>query len=298
MYRTIDSQVHDDPKFKKLTLEGKYLFLYLITNRHSHLSGIYYLPDCLIAHETGIPIKRLDALWRGFDTLSIAFRDRSRDLVWVKNMLKYQSTGQNAKVAVVKHLLTLEDSKLKRDFIQYYPDLKGIRAKHIRYPSDTPPIPIDTPSDTPPDGLRHQEQEQEQEQEKEQYCTERSEGDHSVREVPQEAVPSSPVVLTLLLNDGSEYGVTEEVVGEFKNLYQGVDVDQELRTMKGWCFSNPKKRKTRTGILRFINSWLADKQNGGRLGGNGARPNPPPRADLHEKNLGTFQRFVERAEIK
>ena len=31
--------------------------------------------------------------------------------------------------------------------------------------------------------------------------------------------------------------------------------------MKGWLFSNPTKRKTKTGMLRFINGWLTKEQD-------------------------------------
>ena len=33
--------------------------------------------------------------------------------------------------------------------------------------------------------------------------------------------------------------------------------------MRGWLLSNPKKRKTAGGMLRFVNSWLAKEQNRG-----------------------------------
>ena len=72
---------------------------------------------------------------------------------------------------------------------------------------------------------------------------------------------SSPAVITILLNDGSEYPVTQDDIDEWSNLYQAVDVIQELRKMKGWANANPKKRKTKQGIKRFINSWLAKEQD-------------------------------------
>lgn len=76
-------------------------------------------------------------------------------------------------------------------------------------------------------------------------------------------IPHEPnCFITLLLNDKSEYTVTMESVKEYKELYPSVDVEQALRSMKGWCISNPAKRKTRSGICRFINSWLAREQNG------------------------------------
>ena len=42
--------------------------------------------------------------------------------------------------------------------------------------------------------------------------------------------------------------------------------------MIGWIDANPKKRKTRQGIKRFIASWLSKEQDKGR-GGSGSRPN-------------------------
>lgn len=74
-------------------------------------------------------------------------------------------------------------------------------------------------------------------------------------------VSSSPVVITILLNDGSEFAVTQADVNGWAALYQAVDIMQELRKMKGWSEANPKKRKTKGGIKRFINSWLAKEQD-------------------------------------
>ena len=46
---------------------------------------------------------------------------------------------------------------------------------------------------------------------------------------------------------------------------------QELRNMKGWLDANPNKRKTHSGMQRFINGWLAKEQNkGGRNNGKSA----------------------------
>ena len=75
---------------------------------------------------------------------------------------------------------------------------------------------------------------------------------------------SAPVV-TIILNDGSEYPVSQSYVDEMQKLYPAVDVMQELRAMKAWCINNQKKRKTKSGINRFINSWLSREQDrGGR----------------------------------
>ena len=87
------------------------------------------------------------------------------------------------------------------------------------------------------------------------------------------AAPSSPVVISIILNDKTEHPITEADVASWKALYPAVDVMQELRKMKGWADANPTRRKTKAGIKRFINSWLAKEQdnyhgpNSGRTGG-------------------------------
>jgi hypothetical protein len=76
-------------------------------------------------------------------------------------------------------------------------------------------------------------------------------------------------VITLTLNDESEYPITETLVEEWRNLYPGVDVMQELRNMRGWLSANPERVKTRRGVLRFVISWLQNSQDRRpRPGGN------------------------------
>lgn len=82
-------------------------------------------------------------------------------------------------------------------------------------------------------------------------------------EHPVAAEQTEPSVITLTLNTGEEYPITQSYINELMELYPAVDVMQELRTMKGWCNSNPRKRKTAGGIQRFINSWIAKVQNKG-----------------------------------
>lgn len=78
---------------------------------------------------------------------------------------------------------------------------------------------------------------------------------------PQAA--SAPPVISLPLNDGTFFDVSENDRAKWSQLYPNVDVLQQLRNMAGWCDSNPTKRKTRGGIKRFITSWLSREQDKG-----------------------------------
>lgn len=86
-----------------------------------------------------------------------------------------------------------------------------------------------------------------------------------------------PPFITLPLNTGEEYLVTAGDVEEYKKLYPSVNVEQALRSMRGWLLSNPGRRKTARGIRRFINSWLAREQD---RGGNMRTPARAARSDL------------------
>jgi len=108
----------------------------------------------------------------------------------------------------------------------------------------------------------------------------------------------APPVLTLLLLDGTEYGVTEKDVAEWQDTFPNVDVLQQLKAMKLWCRDNPKKRKTKNGIRRFITSWLDREQNRG--GNHAPQPavrqptqSPPPDASKREKGPTFLPEWAE-----
>lgn len=79
----------------------------------------------------------------------------------------------------------------------------------------------------------------------------------------KQSEPPEPPVITLQLNTGEEYGISQANVIEWSKLYPAVDVLQCLRNMKGWLISNPNKRKTSRGINRFITTWLQKEQDKG-----------------------------------
>ena len=79
-----------------------------------------------------------------------------------------------------------------------------------------------------------------------------------------EPEPSKSIFIEIETNkNGVLFPVTDEFVSQMKDLYPAVDVEQELRNMKGWAHTTPAKRKTYKGMPRFINRWLAREQDKG-----------------------------------
>ena len=107
----------------------------------------------------------------------------------------------------------------------------------------------------------------------------------------EQQADSTPPVIKIPLNDGSEHPVTQADVDEWAGLYPAVDVMQELRNMRGWAIANPKKRKTRSGVVKFINAWLASEQDKG-----GATPQAPPGQQQQQSLSGPLVKpFPQRA---
>lgn len=88
--------------------------------------------------------------------------------------------------------------------------------------------------------------------------TTKSQGDATKPVAPP---PQIALVISLPLNDGSEYPITEKQVSEWRSLYPAVDVMQALRSMRGWLQENRANRKTKSGIGKFVVAWLNREQD-------------------------------------
>lgn len=96
------------------------------------------------------------------------------------------------------------------------------------------------------------------------------ESESNPKEGGGEPQTASPPVVSIPLNDGTEYPVSQEQCQEWAGVYPAVDVIQQLREIREWCLNNPAKRKTARGVRGFITRWLAKEQDrGGRKGAKG-----------------------------
>lgn len=67
---------------------------------------------------------------------------------------------------------------------------------------------------------------------------------------------NSPSDYRMPLKDGSLFELMDNDLIMYRQVYEHINVDSELKKMIAWLVSNPSQRKTKRGILRFINSWL------------------------------------------
>lgn len=109
--------------------------------------------------------------------------------------------------------------------------------------------------------------------------------------------PHAPPVISFTLNDKSLHDIFQSDIDAWEELYPAVDIVQELRKMKGWLDSNPTKRKTKRGICRFINSWLARTQDSG--GNKGNHNNKKSKNEFcnfeqHDYDFDAIEKMLER----
>lgn len=70
-------------------------------------------------------------------------------------------------------------------------------------------------------------------------------------------------MIKMLLNNGETFNPEEADIIAWQKTYPAIDVHQELMAMESWLDANPTRRKTKKGIKRFINAWLARAQDKG-----------------------------------
>ena len=91
MYSKIDSLFWRDQKNRKLSDDGKLLFLYLLTCPHRSSIGLYYLPEQYVASDIKWTLERVQ---KGFKELlqnGCVKYDKDNEIVFIKNFLRYNS---------------------------------------------------------------------------------------------------------------------------------------------------------------------------------------------------------------
>jgi len=103
--RLINTEFWNDDFVQELDVEGKLLFLYLLSNPHTSICGVYKVSFRTISFETGIAFDRLSIV---FERLSKASKVYYIDgFVVIKNFTKHQQSNNNVKKGIERALSEL-----------------------------------------------------------------------------------------------------------------------------------------------------------------------------------------------
>ena len=141
--RGIDTSIWNHPDFQSVTLEARYLFLYLLTTPRGNQAGLFYLSLKSIHDDTGIPMDKILSLMDELHILDIVYYEK-KQMVWIKNYLRHQAHSPKYLVAVAKCLKQVHNQNIVAEYLKYN-DTVSIP---YRYPIDTVSIPYGYPIDT------------------------------------------------------------------------------------------------------------------------------------------------------
>jgi uncharacterized phage protein (TIGR02220 family) len=81
-------------KIKKLGLDAKLISLYLMTNPHANMIGVYYLPVSFIAHEVGLSVEQAEYAIYKLCEVDFCSYDIETEYIWVHEMGMTQISSQ------------------------------------------------------------------------------------------------------------------------------------------------------------------------------------------------------------
>lgn len=273
-YGLVFSQFWITPDIQNLSVDAKLLAIYLLTSTHTNMLGCFRLPIGYVAADLTWDFKRVA---HGFEELiqnRFVTRDEETSWVIIHNFLKWNPIeNPNQGKSIVKLF-----SQVPTHSTVYKPLINALLnyGHYLEEPFlnrlQTLIKPLNNPSTTLSKPLSNQEQAQEPEQDQEQ------EGSGELARHPnpsqslsvkifKNASPFNPLnfenefVMSIPLNNNSEFAITQSQINEWQSLYPQVDILQALRNIRAWNLANPKKRKTKLGILKHISTWLCKDQD-------------------------------------
>ena len=92
----------------------------------------------------------------------------------------------------------------------------------------------------------------------------RDQGNNSCSELAAPASKPAPSDRSPVFNcagNRKQWQATDEQIDGWIEAYPAVDVLAEMKRAKVWIDSNPVKKKTASGMARYINAWLSKSQN-------------------------------------
>jgi len=120
----------------------------LMTNAHTDILGIYYLPIPYLAHDIAISAEEATAALNKLCAFGFCRYDEQSEYIWVVNMTKYQiEEALKPQDNRVKHIQTLYESLPKlpflTDFYKMYAAYLHLKPRSTQKIIQPPPLQID-----------------------------------------------------------------------------------------------------------------------------------------------------------
>jgi hypothetical protein len=213
--------------------EAQIVAMYLMTAPLSTMIGVYQIPKLFIAHETGLTMEgACKGLARCIDT-GFCVYDEETETVFVVEMAAHQvgevlKAGDLRAKGIFKQYAAIAETEIGRAFFDRYGDDYSLPTKALVSPFEGALT----------DG----------------------EGASKPRNPVTAPAPVTAPVVLIPLDDDSEHPVTAADIAEFRSAYPRIDPEAECKKARAWCLGARANRKTRRGVGKFLNGWMARAQ--------------------------------------
>lgn len=241
-YRKVSVQMWNDAKFRSLSDDGKLVFIFVLT--HPHMTSVGGMRGTLagLAAELGWQTERLSKAFGESSERGAIWYDAEACFIAFPNFVKHnQPESPNVVKAWAKSFSELPESHLKSKLYKRVDE----EVKKL-------PLAFQKAFGSLSKDFANQEQEQEQEQKED------------LSEKPK--LVSSDTSISLPCADGSEYVYPEKYLDAARKAYSLVDIRKQVPMARAWLEANPTRKKTRRGMTKFLNSWLATAQKDAEKG--------------------------------
>lgn len=245
--------------------DAKLLGAYLFTGPHSNILGCYRVPDGYVMGDLSWAPERVSKAFEELSRKGFANRCGTTFWVFIVKYLKWNPPENPNQVKAMRRLAAQvpDNAAIKNGLEAALNEACG-PAKQVEL-FDEKQKPLETLVEPLADrfGIR----------------TRTRTSTKTEKEPSPEASSGAPPVngsaetaMMFPLVGGKQFAVSKAQVLKWAELYPAVDVMQEVRKMAGWLDSNPKNRKTSSGIMRFANRWLSGAQDRAPVSKPGGKP--------------------------
>ena len=118
MYTKVDALIWSDDKYRSLSVDGKLLFIYVLTCNHRNMLGLYHLPVPYGAYDLDWDIKRFDKGLHELLDKGLVNYNFNTNIILIPNFLKYNPLeNQNQVKGALKAISTIPTNGLDVDLI-------------------------------------------------------------------------------------------------------------------------------------------------------------------------------------
>jgi len=148
-YGRLPQSLWTDPSFRSLTPDEQRLFLYLLTGPHAHMCGISQVAIATMADDLRLGDDAIRAAIAGPLEDRVAYDHETRE-VFVRDAGRTQvgpelKSGDNRRVAILRHLEGIHSPKLKAEFFAIYGSPWNLSREA---PPEAPPEDYSKPAST------------------------------------------------------------------------------------------------------------------------------------------------------